>query len=66
MKIKNYQKIAQEIISEIGADNIVSLTYCATRLRVVVKDKEQIDEEKLKRSMKLKEPSVSQDVCSVF
>ena len=38
----NYKKIAEEIVSKVGKDNIESLTFCATRLRLIVKNREQI------------------------
>ena len=38
-----YQNIAQEILNVVGAENIISATHCATRLRLVVKDHESID-----------------------
>ncbi|PNY20366.1 PTS transporter subunit EIIC [Streptococcus parauberis] len=38
-----YQNIAQEILNVVGAENIISATHCATRLRLVVKDYESID-----------------------
>ena len=38
-----YNAIAKAIVEEIGADNIISATHCATRLRLVVKDHESID-----------------------
>ena len=38
----NYKKIAEDILSKIGKDNIESLSFCATRLRFIVKNREQI------------------------
>ena len=38
----NYKKIAEEIVSKVGKDNIESLNFCATRLRLIVKNIEQI------------------------
>ncbi len=43
----NYQDIAAQIVKIVGADNIISATHCATRLRLVVKEKDRIDEKKL-------------------
>lgn len=40
----NYKHIAEEIISIIGIDNIQSVTHCATRLRLMVKNREAIDD----------------------
>ena len=41
----NYKAIAKEIIEIVGgAENIISAAHCATRLRLIVKDKELIDD----------------------
>lgn len=45
----NYQDIARQIAEIVGKDNIISATHCATRLRLIVKDKEAIDEKKLEK-----------------
>ena len=42
--MKNYQQIAKDIKRIIGEDNIMSVTHCATRLRIMVKDREAIDD----------------------
>ena len=44
-----YNKIAREIIALIGEDNIISVTHCATRLRVMVKDRDLIDDKKIEK-----------------
>lgn len=44
-----YSKIAQEIIAVVGKDNILSATHCATRLRLIVKDREAIDDNKVEK-----------------
>lgn len=49
MEEKDYRKAAEEIIRIVGKDNIVSATHCATRLRLIVKDKEAIDVKKLEK-----------------
>ena len=49
MEGKDYSKTAEEIIRIVGKDNIVSATHCATRLRLIVKDKEAIDVKKLEK-----------------
>lgn len=37
------QKIAEEVIAAIGGkENIVSLAHCATRLKIVVKDRKKV------------------------
>ncbi|WP_259463159.1 PTS transporter subunit EIIC [Streptococcus iniae] len=43
MATEKYQHIARAIINEVGAENIISATHCATRLRLVVKDHSKID-----------------------
>ena len=49
MEGKEYRKAAEDIIRIVGKDNIVSATHCATRLRLIVKDKEAIDVKKLEK-----------------
>lgn len=44
-----YNKIAREIIALIGEDNIIFVTHCATRLRVMVKDRDLIDDKKMEK-----------------
>lgn len=44
-----YNKIAREIIALIGENNIISVTHCATRLRVMVKDRDLIDDKKMEK-----------------
>ncbi len=44
-KDKQYQQIASEIVEALGGDdNIISVAHCATRLRVIVKDREIIND----------------------
>ena len=45
----DYRQAAAQIIEIVGRDNIMSATHCATRLRLIVKDKEKIDEKKLEK-----------------
>ena len=41
----NYHQIAKEVIKCVGGQkNIKSVAHCATRLRIIVADKETIDE----------------------
>lgn len=49
MEKNNYQDIARQIIEIVGEDNIISATHCATRLRLIVKEKDAIDEKKLEK-----------------
>lgn len=45
--MEKYSSIAKQIIDIIGKDNIISVTHCATRLRVMVKDRDAIDDKKV-------------------
>ena len=45
----DYRQAASRIIEIVGRDNIMSATHCATRLRLIVKDKDKIDEKKLEK-----------------
>lgn len=44
-----YLDIAKSIVDIVGEDNIVSVTHCATRLRIIVKDREKIDDKKVEK-----------------
>ncbi|MEC5423977.1 sucrose-specific PTS transporter subunit IIBC [Virgibacillus sp. C22-A2] len=49
------KKIAQEIIDAVGGpDNIQSVAHCATRLRIMVIDKDQIEQETVENINKVK------------
>lgn len=45
----DYRETASRIIDIVGRDNIMSATHCATRLRLIVKDRNKIDEKKLEK-----------------
>ena len=46
---KNYAALANQILTAIGgADNVVAVTHCMTRLRFVVKDNQRVDAPALK------------------
>lgn len=50
MKTENkYGKIAEQIIELVGKDNILSVTHCATRLRIIVKDRTLIDDKQVEK-----------------
>lgn len=49
MNENDYRKAAEDIIKIVGKENIMSITHCATRLRIIVKDKESIDVKKLEK-----------------
>ena len=42
-----YFNIAKAIVEVVGKENIVSATHCATRLRLMVKDRDAIDDKKI-------------------
>lgn len=41
------KKIASDIVQVAGKDNIISVSSCATRLRLIVKDRSLIDDAKM-------------------
>ena len=45
----DYRQAAAQIVEIVGRDNILSATHCATRLRLIVKDRDKIDEKKLEK-----------------
>lgn len=46
MADKEYHKIAKAVLEAVGGkENIISMAHCATRLRLVVKDREKINDE---------------------
>lgn len=45
----NYKEIGKQIVEIVGKENIVSITHCATRLRLIVKDKDAINEEAIEK-----------------
>ena len=47
--VDKYSKIAQEIMDVVDKDNILSVTHCATRLRLIVKNREAIDDNKVEK-----------------
>lgn len=52
--MNKYKDIATEIVDTIGIDNIISATHCATRLRLQVKDRQRIDDEKMRNIKEVK------------
>ena len=48
---KNYNKMAIDIVREIGGEeNVKSLAHCMTRLRFIVKDEKKVNLEALKKA----------------
>ncbi|WP_125709904.1 sucrose-specific PTS transporter subunit IIBC [Lacticaseibacillus porcinae] len=43
----DHKRAAQDILKQLGADNIVAAAHCATRLRLVIKDESKIDQQAL-------------------
>ena len=55
-KSEKYLKISEEIVNGVGGmDNIQGSAHCATRLRIVLKDNDKADMEKLENINKVKE-----------
>ena len=40
----DYKKVASQVIEAVGRDNMVAAAHCATRLRLVLKDDQKIDQ----------------------
>lgn len=40
----DYKKVASEVIEAVGRDNLVAAAHCATRLRLVLKDDNKVDQ----------------------
>lgn len=45
----DYKKIGEEILEVVGKDNILTITHCATRLRLEVKNRAVIDDKKIEQ-----------------
>ena len=45
----DYKKIGEDIVRVIGKDSIQSITHCATRLRLEVKDRDAIDDKEIEK-----------------
>lgn len=52
--MEKYKKIAEQIVDIVGRDNIISITHCATRLRMIVKDRDRIDDKKVEKVSEVK------------
>ncbi|WP_330949101.1 sucrose-specific PTS transporter subunit IIBC [Virgibacillus sp. MG-45] len=53
--MRENQRIAKEIVEAVGGEeNIRSVAHCATRLRIMVNDKEKVDQEKVESIDKVK------------
>lgn len=49
MATPDYKKTAEQIVEVVGHDNIMSAAHCATRLRLIVRDKDAIDTERIEK-----------------
>ena len=47
--IMNFEHISKDLLDIIGGKNIVNITHCATRLRINVKNIDEIDTTKIKK-----------------
>ncbi|GAF41470.1 PTS system, sucrose-specific IIB component [Agrilactobacillus composti DSM 18527 = JCM 14202] len=43
----DHGKAAKDILADVGQDNILAAAHCATRLRLVIKDEDKIDQKAL-------------------
>lgn len=50
----DYGKVADLILEKVGRDNIVSATHCATRLRLIVSDRDAIDDKEVEKITEVK------------
>lgn len=41
----NHKQVAQDIADALGKDNLLAAAHCATRLRLVLKDSQAVDQE---------------------
>lgn len=46
-QVRDYQKLAKDILEVIGENNIVNVTHCATRLRLVLHEEPEQAKEKI-------------------
>ena len=42
-KVRDYAKLAKDIMESVGEENIISAAHCATRLRLVLKKSPSAD-----------------------
>lgn len=50
----DYKKVASEVVAAVGKDNLVAAAHCATRLRLVLKDFDAIDQAALDNNADVK------------
>ena len=49
----NYKELATKIIELVGKENISSVSHCATRLRLIVKDKNKVNVSEIEKLEKV-------------
>ena len=55
MADKEYKVIAKDVLDAVGGqDNIISMAHCATRLRLIVKNRDKINDQKVDQINKVK------------
>ena len=45
----DYGKTARELVKELGENNIINVTHCATRLRFILTDMKSVNKEKVNK-----------------
>lgn len=64
--VKDYRPTTQEIMQKIGgAENVIALIHCVTRLRYTVKSMEQVDVDGLERIPGVMDVIIKNDQCQV-
>lgn len=43
----NHEEVAKRVAKALGDDNVITAAHCATRLRLIVKDRDSIDQQAL-------------------
>ena len=62
-----YALVAQDILKGIGGkDNVVSASYCTTRLRFVVKNYNQVNEQAVKAAGAIRHHPSGKNACQVI
>lgn len=62
----NHQKVAKEISEALGEDNIQAAAHCATRLRLVLKDNDKVDQKALDANDDVKGTFVANDQFQII
>lgn len=62
----DHKKVAEEIVKALGKDNVQAAAHCATRLRLVLKDNDQVDQKALDNSDGVKGTFVANDQFQII